>query len=176
MAQLLNDGVVALRAIEPTDLDVLTSWENDTSLWEIGCTLAPYSRKRLWDYIENYQPDIYIARQLRLMAVDVATGTPVGTLDFYDFDPHNRRAGVGVLIDREWQGKGYGRRILELGADYAGRFIGMHQLLAIIPIDNVRSQALFKESGFDICGRLRSWLRRDRSYIDAYAFQRLFES
>ena len=24
MAQLLNDGVVALRAIEPTDLDVLT--------------------------------------------------------------------------------------------------------------------------------------------------------
>ena len=32
MAQLLNDGVVALRAIEPTDLDVLTSWENDTSL------------------------------------------------------------------------------------------------------------------------------------------------
>ncbi len=53
MAQLLNDGVVALRAIEPTDLDVLTSWENDTSLWELGCTLAPYSRKRLWDYIEN---------------------------------------------------------------------------------------------------------------------------
>ena len=93
MAQLLNDGVVALRAIEPTDLDVLTSWENDTSLWELGCTLAPYSRKRLWDYIENYQPDIYIARQLRLVAVDLASGTPVGTLDFYDFDPHNRRAG-----------------------------------------------------------------------------------
>ena len=176
MAQLLNDGIVALRAIEPTDLDMLTGWENETDLWELGCTLAPYSRKRLWDYIENYQPDIYIARQLRLMAVDIASGNPVGTLDLYDFDPHNRRAGVGVLIDRAWQGKGYGRRMLQLGMDYAGHFIGMHQLWAIIPIDNVRSQALFSESGFDICGRMRSWLRRDRSYTDAYVLQHLFES
>jgi diamine N-acetyltransferase len=176
MTQLLNDGVVALRAIEPTDVDTFTAWENDTALWEYGSTTAPFSRKLIWDYVQNYQPDIYAARQLRLVAVDVASGTAVGAIDFYEFDPQHRRAGVGVLIDREWQGRGYGKRMLQLGIDYASRFIGMHQLWAMIPIDNIPSQKLFRAMDFDICGRLRSWLRRDRSYVDAYFLQHLFES
>lgn len=176
MAQLLNDGTIALRALEPTDIDILTAWENDTTLWEAGCTLAPYSRKQIWDYIEGYQADIYAARQLRLMAVDTATGAPVGTIDLYDFDPFNRRAGVGILVDPSHRGRGYGKRMLDLTVDYASRFIGMHQLWAVIAIDNTTSQSLFRDCGFDICGRLRSWLRRDRSYVDAYAVQRLFVS
>jgi diamine N-acetyltransferase len=110
------------------------------------------------------------------VAVDVASGVAVGAIDFYEFDPQHRRAGVGVLIDHEWQGRGYGKRMLQLGIDYAARFIGMHQLWAMIPIDNVPSQKLFRSMNFDICGRLRSWLRRDRSYVDAYLLQHLFES
>ena len=98
MAQLLNDAEFAALSSLPIWM-YLTSWEKIHPCGNPGCTLAPYSRKRLWDYIENYQPDIYIARQLRLVAVDLASGTPVGTLDFYDFDPHNRRAG-GRCADR----------------------------------------------------------------------------
>ena len=85
MAQLLNDGGGCASRYRPTDLDVLTSWENDTSRGNLGVRWRHIPRKRLWDYIENYQPDIYIARQLRLVAVDLASGTPVGTLDFYGF-------------------------------------------------------------------------------------------
>lgn len=56
---------ITLRALEPVDVDTLYRWENDTRIWEAGSTLAPFSRKQLWDYIDTYDGDIYAARQLR---------------------------------------------------------------------------------------------------------------
>ena len=39
--------VVTLRAIEPEDLDVLYTIENDDKLWTVGSTNVPYSRYSL---------------------------------------------------------------------------------------------------------------------------------
>ena len=58
-----------LRAMEPEDLDVLYSIENDIELWSAGYTTVPYSRYILHDYIANATCDIYADRQVRLMAV-----------------------------------------------------------------------------------------------------------
>lgn len=173
MTSILNDDILILRALEPTDLDALYRWENDTALWSVGNSIAPFSRKSLWDYIENYTPDIYACRQLRLMIALKNDNTPVGTIDFYDFDHHNRRAGIGILIAPEHQKKGYGQRALKIAAQYAGQHVGLHQLWAIIPIDNTPSIELFRRCGYKICGRLRSWLRRGKSYSDAFSLQYL---
>lgn len=175
MKELLEDKELCLRALEPEDLPLLYNWENDTSLWEAGSSIAPFSRKILWDYIESYSPDIYAARQLRLMIVEKATGEAVGMLDLYDFDPHNKRAGIGLLVDRHYSGKGYGSHALNIAINYARKFIGMHQLWAVVAIDNAPSIATFHNSGFKTCGRLRSWLRRGTSYVDAYTLQHLIE-
>lgn len=173
MKELLEDDVIRLRAIEPEDLDLIYRWENDTELWEAGSGIAPFSRKILWDYIENYSPDIYAARQLRMMIVLKATDEAVGTLDLYDFDPQNKRAGIGLLIDRRYVRNGYGSRALSLAVAYSRRFIDMHQLWAVVAIDNLPSMSTFHKCGFKICGRLRSWLRRGSTYIDAYILQHL---
>ncbi len=170
---MLHDDTIELRALEPEDLDVLYRWENDTELWKVGSSIAPFSRKILWDYIENYSPDIYAARQLRLMVVLRATGRAIGTVDFYDFDPHNKRAGVGMLIDSAEAGRGYGTRALTLATSYARGFLGMHQLWAVIPVDNKASMALFKKCGYRCSGRMRSWLRLDGCYHDALIMQHL---
>ena len=83
---MLSDDKIRLRALEPTDLDVLFAWENDASLWAVGSTIAPFSRKQLWDYIENYDNDIFSARQLRFMVEDVENGNAVGMVDLFDFE------------------------------------------------------------------------------------------
>ena len=41
MSQLLSNDTVTLRALEPTDLDTLYRWENDTALWTVSDTAAP---------------------------------------------------------------------------------------------------------------------------------------
>ena len=43
----LHNDVVALRALEPTDLDILYTWENDPRVWTVSGTLTPYSRQML---------------------------------------------------------------------------------------------------------------------------------
>lgn len=173
MKSLLNDDTIALRAVEPEDLDVLYRWENDTELWTVGNSIAPYSRKMLWDYIENYTADIYGMKQLRLMIILKETGAPVGTLDLFEFDQHNRRVGIGILIDKQHSRHGYGLRALTLATKYAEHHIGVHQIWATIPIDNTSSLALFQKCGYKICGRLRSWLRRGKGYQDVYMLQLL---
>ena len=50
----------------------------------------------------------------------------------------------------------------------------MHQLAAVVSVDNAASRALFDAAGYRTAGRLRSWVRRGRSYIDVLLYQRLF--
>ncbi|MCM1021514.1 MAG: GNAT family N-acetyltransferase [Muribaculum sp.] len=173
MNSILSNNRITFRALEPNDVDLLMSWENDSTQWPIGNTVAPFSRKALWDYIENYNPDIYQTQQLRLMIVDNGTGRAVGMVDLYDFDAHNRRCGVGILIGKEFRHCGYGMSTLEAIRDYVRNFLGLHQLWALIPTDNQHSLELFTKSGFKICGRLRSWLRRNNTYVDVYVLQAL---
>lgn len=42
---------IHLRAIEPEDLDVLYTIENDTKVWNVSTTNVPYSRYVLYDYV-----------------------------------------------------------------------------------------------------------------------------
>ena len=72
--KLLADGVVNLRALEPTDIDLLYQWENDTSLWTVTDTMAPYSRKLIWQYLNQFDGDVFQTCQLRLMVALQATG------------------------------------------------------------------------------------------------------
>ena len=57
MSQLLSNHTVTLRPLEPTDLDTLYRWENDTALWMVSDTAAPYSREALWHYLKEYTGD-----------------------------------------------------------------------------------------------------------------------
>ena len=112
MTMIAGKPQVRLRALEPEDLDILYRYENDSSLWEVGTTIAPFSRKQLYDYIAGYSNDIYAERQLRLMVDDAATGETVGTVDITDFSPADMRAQAGILIGPGHQRRGYGTAAL----------------------------------------------------------------
>lgn len=161
-----------LRAVEPTDLDVLYRWENDEELWYTSATITPFSRKQLWDYIENYDGDIFRTHQLRLMIEEVATNKTVGTLDLFDFDPVNSRASVGILIDKELQGQGYGKLALKLLEEYCRKHISLNQLVATVSIDNEPSLALFRLLGYSEVGVMKWWIKRGHQYGDAVLFQK----
>ncbi|HCC29063.1 MAG TPA: GNAT family N-acetyltransferase, partial [Marinilabiliales bacterium] len=68
---LLSDGRLLLRALEPEDLDFLYACENNTQIWQVSHTLVPYSRYVLKQYLANAHLDIYTAKQLRLLMVPV---------------------------------------------------------------------------------------------------------
>ena len=171
MSQLLSNDTLTLRALEPTDLDTLYRWENDTALWTVSDTIAPYSREALWHYLENYTGDIYAQRQLRLMIVLNSDGSPVGTIDYLNFDPLNNRAELGLFITAEQRGKGLGRQALDLLTAYSREHLGLRQLYVFIAMDNEVCLKLFEDYGYRRAGILQSWVKRGSTYRDVALLQ-----
>ncbi len=169
-AYTYNDRVL-LRAMEPTDLDLLYGIENSPELWQVSNTNAPYSRYFLKRYIARTQSDIYAERQLRLVIVERETEKAVGVIDLMNFEPLHNRAEVGIALLRSHRGQGLAHEALTLLTDYSFRFLHLHQLYAFIPCDNDDSLRLFSGCGFRESARLRQWVRRADDYVDAVVVQ-----
>jgi diamine N-acetyltransferase len=170
MTYLENENIL-LRALEPEDLDDLYRWENDSKLWKYGSTLAPYSKFALRDYLVCSQNDLVQSKQLRLVAVGKKNNKSMGTIDLYDYDPINLRAGIGILLDAAYRHKGYGKEILGLIKEYAFRVLHLNQLFAYIPESNVSSFQLFSACGYVQCGVLKSWLKSAETFENVYVMQ-----
>jgi len=166
--------MISLRAPEQSDIDRIFLWENDAGLFESLPYAAPVSHRQVWQYVNEYNADPFVTRELRLMITDNADGNTVGHIDLFDFDPVNRRAGVAVYIGETFRRKGYACRGLEIFEEYAISTLGLHQLWAYVAIDNIPSIQLFTRLGFKPAGKLRSWLRRKGVYVDVLVFQKLF--
>ncbi len=167
----LKSEHITLRAIEPEDLEIFYRWENDTSLWNIGSAVEPYSRFLLKKYIAQAEQTIYEKRQLRLMIVRNSDQKPIGAIDLYDFEPHHSRADIGVLIDKIFQQQGFASETLKLITDYAFNFLNINQLYAQIPSTNKACQKLFAKNNFEKSATLRRWLRHGNEFIDVEIWQ-----
>lgn len=168
---LLENSTIKLRALEPEDLDVLYQWENDTDLWQYGSTIAPYSKYVLKEYLSDSRQDLFLSKQLRLVIVWKESFQAVGTLDLYDFDPMNFRAGIGILIDGNFRSRGIGFQALKLMEEYALSFLRLKQLYAYIPLKNKASLNLFFHAGYRSAGILKSWLRISQNFEDVNLMQ-----
>ena len=120
-----------LRALEPEDLELLYTIENDSSLWWLAATTAPYSRYRLRDYIATNENDIYKDEQIRF--VIEWQDKAIGMIDLFDYSPKNGRAEMGVALLKEAQGKGLARQAIGMIADYARNVVHMEQIYSFIP-------------------------------------------
>ncbi|MCX6267300.1 MAG: GNAT family N-acetyltransferase [Bacteroidetes bacterium] len=165
---------VKLRALEPDDAELLFSWENDTSIWDVSNTIAPFSRFQIEEYVLNSRQDIFTARQLRLMVdvIDPAESRePAGTIDLFDFDPLHHRAGVGILIREPYRKKGYAMDAMQIFIQYAFTTLQLHQLYCNISPDNVSSLKLFEKLGFVRCGIKKEWIRGGQKWHDEWMYQ-----
>lgn len=177
MKPLLSNQTLALRALEPEDIDTLYRWENDTQLWVDGTSLAPYSKFAIKQYIADSQKDIYQTRQLRLIITLLQEDEKaIGTVDLFDFDFFNQRAGIGILIDADYRNKGYGLQALQLLTRYAFEFLQLHQLFAHVPVKNEASCLIFEKAGFEKTGELTQWIRKASQFENVSFLQLINKS
>ena len=162
---------IFLRALELEDINYLFSIENNEKYWSISDSQIPFSKYLLNRYLKNSDMDIYEAKQLRLVIVDLKN-TPVGLIDLFDFDPYNNRAGIGILIaDKNNRGQGYSKYALKLFLEYAFNHLGLHQVFANVTSDNKISIDLFSSLNFKKIGVKKDWLKKGKSYQDEILFQ-----
>ena len=164
---------VLLRALEPSDAEILYKWENDRSVWHLSTTIVPFSLFSIEQYIIN-SADFYANRQLRFMIDRAdAPGGPktIGAIDLFEFEPVHMRAGIGILIHEEYRGKGYASEALDLLIDYAFHSLQLHQVFCNIGMENTDSLNLFTSKGFEMVGIKKEWNRIRNTWRDECLFQ-----
>ncbi len=171
----IEGSKTALRALEPRDVRLLYRWENDTSLWSVSGTTEPFSRDRMERFIEaqRHGDDLVRSGQLRLIIIERESHEEVGMIDLFEYDPVHRRAGIGIMIAKEFRACGYGRDAILTLCDYTRRHLNMHQLWATVMTDNTASLALFRSAGFHESGIHRDWVCTPEGFVDEVMFQKI---
>lgn len=163
---------ISLRALEPEDLELLYEWENNYINWTISNTIAPFSKYILKRYLEDSHKSIFETGQLRLMIKYNTDNTTIGTIDIFDFDPLNKRAGLGILIANEaYRKKGLASMALACIIEYSFKTLQLHQLYCNILENNTESIELFKKHGFVQSGIKKDWIKSADQFSDEYLFQ-----
>ena len=172
MASNLEGENIRLRALEPEDVNIMYRWENDTNVWKVSNTIAPFSKYMLRQFVENQRYDIFETGQLRLIVETKADSRPIGAVDLFDIDPYNRRAGVGVLIyDGHDKRQGYASESLGLMILYAFQTLMLNQLYCNISASNMPSMGLFQAKGFTVIGLKKEWIKTTSDWLDEYMLQ-----
>ena len=169
--EILQNKTIHLRALEPEDLDFLFAIENNTAFWEVSSTLRPFSKEVLKQYLANAHQDIYEAKQLRLVIVNSANNKSIGLVDLFDFNPQHQRAGIGILILKEYQKNDFANQTLSLFIRYAFSKLNLHQIYANIPADNVGSIRLFEKNNFKKIGIKKDWILSNGKFKNVHLYQ-----
>ena len=141
---MLKEKKIKLRTLLPTDLEFLQKIENDRSLWEYGSDRKIFTKEELTNYIKNSSEKIQQAKQFRFV-VDY-NNTPIGFVDLFEYKDSS--AGVGIIIDKEYQKRGFALESLKLLIDYSLKEIKLKKLYCKIGKYNLRSIQLFTSCGF----------------------------
>lgn len=170
----LQSHRIEFRALELKDLNLLYKVENDALGWHLSNTLTPWNTAVLKKYIENATEDIYTAKQLRLVAVEISNDRVIGFLDFFDFDPKNKRVGLGLMvIDETKRHQGYGTEMVLLALNMAFNLWDLHQVYVNILADNTSSISLFQKLGFEAVGVKKDWVYWKGVYQDELLYQKI---
>ena len=168
----LQGNTIFLRALEPEDLVFIYRIENDENIWEVSNTQTPYSKFLITQYLENAHQDIYEAKQLRLAICKIENLEAIGLIDLFDFDPKNKRAGVGIIIQNNVdRNNGFGKEALGLMINYAFHQLQLHQLYANIGTENLPSLSHFTTFGFEKIGVKKDWNFTNNSFHDEVLLQ-----
>jgi diamine N-acetyltransferase len=141
---MLEMKKIKLRTLLSTDLEFLQKIENDKNLWEYGSDRKKFTKEELTNYIKNSSEKIQKAKQFRFV-VDY-NNTPVGFVDLFEYKDSS--AGVGIIIDEEYQKRGFASESLRLLIDYSLEDLKLKNLYCKISKSNLRSIQLFTSSGF----------------------------
>ncbi|MDQ3050336.1 MAG: GNAT family N-acetyltransferase [Bacteroidota bacterium] len=175
---MINGKNISLRALEPSDINLMYAWENDTDIWPVSGTLTPFSRHTMEQFVKVAHHDIYTNKQLRLAIQKKINGgiqgETIGFIDLFDFEPAHLRAGVGILIaNKENRRKGFALESLNLLSNYSFRVLHLHQLYCHVHVNNEPSIRLFSSAGYKCNGELADWTLSNGSWVNVYIMQKV---
>ena len=163
----MSQSSVFLRALEPEDLELLYSIENDTTLWSVSQERSHYSKFVLKQYLASQPADIFQQGELRLVICEKITQKPIGLIDLTEFSPIDGRAEISICLLSDYRGRGYGKAAIQEIEKYAKEVLRMNFLFAKVSKKANRiSMKLFLSMDYEEVAVIPEWHYGKNGYED----------
>lgn len=167
-------SLIRLRALEPEDLQLLYTIENDSELWDVSETNTPISKYAIRQYLVSQPQDAFQAGEVRLVIEDTAKNIAVGLIDLTGISILDRKAEVGIALLKSERGKGLGSAALLQMEDYARKKLRLRFLYCKVSAHhNPQSRFLFESNGYQQIALLPVWHYSNGNYEDLILFQKM---
>ena len=129
--------------------------------------------KRTEDYILNMDNNTH--QFVAIMTDESGSEKVIGTAGLSVFANNRLRhsASIGIVVHRDYQGNGVGRRLMEALLDIADNWLMLVRVELSVFIDNQKAIGLYKKLGFEIEGTKRKAGIRGGLYVDEYIMARI---
>ncbi len=159
----LRGNLVALRAVEESDMPAIARWLNDPAVtYYLFYGQLPMGSEAVREMIRAQ-----IASRMNVVftACDRKTGIPIGLCGLYDIHLTARKAEFRILVgERRFWGKGYGTEITELLTFYAFDRLNLHRVWLGVTSENKGAIRAYERAGYVHEGALRDDIYRNSRY------------
>lgn len=159
----LTGGKVTLRTGVESDVYLLHKWYNDTELNK----LAGWSSSKVTADKLRYNMSRSFGYDPMNLMIDNNEGTPIGTIQLYDFNEQDKSCKLGIRIgDRAYWSKGYGADAVKVLLEYAFMKIDIYRVTLKVYEYNERAVKCYLKCGFRYEGRTRQSAYIDGKFYD----------
>ncbi len=146
----IEDEQLLLRPVTEEDCGLIVQWRNNPRV------MSRYIYRELFTLEGQrryYHEKVETAEVAQFLAIEKATGLPIGCVVLDDLHP--QYAECGNWIGEDWAtGKGYSPRMIRLACQYAFEAYGLEDIVARIFADNPASLKSYERAGFEAVGIL----------------------
>lgn len=165
-ARLLDDGVVALRALRDSDLSMLATWWNNPAWAALQQLIVkPRPDAPVEDMVREWSANKPIG-DTGFSVADAKTGALFGHLTLFGANLPARAATFAILIGPEFVGRGIGTRATRLALSYGFRELGLNRIELHVWAFNTRAIRAYEKAGFVTEGRRRQAVFHDGRFHD----------
>ncbi|MSR60929.1 MAG: N-acetyltransferase [Planctomycetes bacterium] len=166
----LAGALVRLRPHVPADAEpafTLLAGEQEILRWLVWD--GPASAAELADHYRTWRYDDGAVSDLRLAIEERASGALVGSLTMR-FGGHPGQGDIGYWIGRAFQGRGFGREALALGAHLAFRHLGAQSLYAWVFVGNLASRRVLEHTAFTLSRTVPGRILKHKKAVDEWHY------
>lgn len=138
------------------------NWMNDTKTTQyLESRYWPQTKEALQKYVSEQPKDVFFLGIIQNHSLNHVGNIKLGPVNWL-----HKFAEIGIVIQQEDWGKGYGTEAISLITEFAFTTLGLHKVWAGCLSENIGSIKAFQKAEFMVEGRLMNQYWHDGKYID----------
>ncbi|MBQ4640199.1 MAG: GNAT family N-acetyltransferase [Clostridia bacterium] len=160
--------LVRLRAFDNSDLMYTLSINNDYDVMRTASAgiLYPTTVEDQARFMSNQTS--YSAGDYQFAVERLDNGRFIGQCGLMQVNWKNRRAEMGIMLDKDAIGQGYGTDAVATLCKFAFNEMNLHKLKAVVFDFNTAAIRCYEKCGFQMEGQLKDEVFREGKYHSAY--------